>query len=107
MATSSIKIPAHKKTSQRRSRRREQRKSNSEAITPEFVRALRKRLGWSASRFAIEVGGHTRSCIKSIEGGSLPVSRSLAEEIRALQRKMFPRRKSRRRYWRTIFVIFV
>jgi hypothetical protein len=74
-------------------------------VDARFVRALRRRLGWSASRFAIEVGGHSRSYIKSIEGGSLPVSGSLAEEIQELHRKMFPHRKQKR--WRTMFVIFV
>lgn len=99
--------PAHLKAPQGGSKRLAGRNHQKDEITPEFVRAMRKQLGWSAARFAVEVGGHTRSYIKSVEGGSLPISRSLAEEIRELERKMFPHRKPRRRKWRTMFVIFV
>ncbi len=87
----------------------------NEPILPEigadYVRALRNRLrdeqGWSVARFALELGAHTRSYIKHIEGGSLPVSGKLAREITELEKKMFPRRRRRKRNWRTMIVVFL
>ncbi len=87
----------------------------NEPILPEigadYVRALRQRLrdeqGLSVARFALELGAHTRSYIKHVEGGSLPVSGKLAREITELEKKMFPRRKRRKKNWRTMLVFFL
>ena len=42
-------------------------------VTPQRIKTFRKRQLWSARTLARELGGYTRSYIKSLEGGSLPV----------------------------------
>lgn len=47
-------------------------------LTPARVKRFRKRVGLSASKFAQELGGYSRSYVKSIEGGSLPITQRFA-----------------------------
>lgn len=60
--------------------------SHQMKVTRGAVRAFRKQLGWSATELGRELSagigaGYSRSYIKSIEGGSLPVSRFFREKF--------------------------
>jgi hypothetical protein len=56
-------------------------------VTRGAVKGFRKGLGWSAARLGIELGSgiegaqYSRSYVKSIEGGSLPLSRFFCERF--------------------------
>ena len=58
--------------------------SNSRSLTPRAVKKFRKEQGWSAEDLGHEMGlgidsqSYTRSYIKSIEGGSLPITERFA-----------------------------
>ena len=54
-------------------------------VTPQRIKAFRKRQQWSARELARELGGYTRSYIKSLEGGSLPVSKKFARAFCELE----------------------
>ena len=54
-------------------------------LTRRFLKTFRLARGWSARRLARELGGYTRSYIKSLEGGSLPISRKFARAFAELE----------------------
>jgi transcriptional regulator with XRE-family HTH domain len=59
--------------------------SQNGLVTPQRIKQFRKRRGWSARILARELGGYTRSYIKSLEGGSLPVSAKFARAFCELE----------------------
>ena len=59
--------------------------SQNGLVTPHRIKAFRKRQLWSARQLAREMGGYTRSYIKSLEGGSLPVSKKFARAFCELE----------------------
>lgn len=58
------------------------------AITPKRIRALRRAMGWTASELARRLF-ITRSYVKSLEGGSLPISERIADRIAVLERDVY------------------
>ncbi len=70
----------------------EKRNSHEQRVTRGAVRAFRHQQGWSAIELGRELSGgigsgYSRSYIKSIEGGSLPVSRFFREKfLRVVER---------------------
>ena len=62
------------------------RTSHQMKVTRGVVRTFRRQQGWSASKLGRELSagigtGYSRSYMKSIEGGSLPVSRFFREKF--------------------------
>lgn len=54
-------------------------------VTPQRIKQFRNRQQWSARQLGRELGGYTRSYIKSLEGGSLPVSKKFARAFCELE----------------------
>lgn len=63
-------------------------------VTRREVKRLRRAQGWSAARLGVEIGEglpglqYSRSYIKSIEGGSLPVSQKFAARFALLRARL-------------------
>ena len=63
-------------------------------FTARDVRAFRKAQGWSAARLGVELGNgiesaqYSRSYVKHIEGGSLPLSRFFRERFATLRARV-------------------
>jgi len=63
-------------------------------FTARDVRAFRKAQGWSAARLGVELGNgiesaqYSRSYVKHIEGGSLPLSRFFRERFATLRARI-------------------
>lgn len=61
--------------------------THTKRLTRREVKAFRHSQGWSAARLGVELGNgiegaqYSRSYVKSVEGGSLPVSRFFAERF--------------------------
>ncbi|MBM3130564.1 MAG: helix-turn-helix transcriptional regulator [Chloroflexi bacterium] len=58
------------------------------AVTPTRIRQLRDAQGWSAYELACKLNC-TRSYIKSLEGGSLPITHRFAMRFVALERQTY------------------
>jgi transcriptional regulator with XRE-family HTH domain len=58
------------------------------AVTPTRIRRLRDAQGWSAHELACKLNC-TRSYVKSLEGGSLPVTHRFAMRFVALERQTY------------------
>jgi transcriptional regulator with XRE-family HTH domain len=59
-----------------------------QAVTPTRIRLFRDLQGWSAYELACKLNC-TRSYIKSLEGGSLPVTHRFAVRFAALERQTY------------------
>jgi hypothetical protein len=62
-------------------------------LTRRQVKSFRKSQGWSATRLGAELAngasrGYSRSYVKAIEGGSLPISRFFAQRFRLLRARV-------------------
>ena len=69
------------------------KKSVAGQLTRRQVKSFRKSQGWSATRLGLEMAnglprGYSRSYVKAIEGGSLPISRFFAQRFRLLRARV-------------------
>ena len=74
------------------------RTARKNRLTPRQVKQFRHAQEWSATELGRELGGYSRSYVKSIEGGSLPTTPRFVKRFDELRRRIIGERVRSRDY---------